>query len=357
MRGRSRGIRALTLLVVIAAAGAAVAGPAEQDALKRARTRELMQLLLSGIFGGGNSVGYLGDMGAAPASLADLAAASGSPAYSSGNAGGVGMGYGGPYVSRPGASAASFVDAWGSPLAIEATAGALRLRSAGPDRDPATQADNVYLPLEPRTTHGGIEVEVTAMTFDGAVAGLLDATEVAVSVYFAAAGSEATAAATYAAGTQTFTRSGVHLGRHYVRASALTPTDFSVASADQVVWLKGRTVRAQLRLVLAEGGGTLVCHDPAGPSPETQTVTSSALSAHLAHGDVAGACAGTGEPEPEASDLLVCHSPGNNPQTKTVSADALAAHLGHGDTPGACPSEPEEDPESEDDSKKKKKKK
>jgi hypothetical protein len=91
---------------------------------------------------------------------------------------------------------------------------------------------------------------------------------------------------------------------------------------------------------------------PGNPeNPVTIEVAEPAVPAHLAHGDTEGACEGdTGpddEPEEESEDdgqptVLVCHvPPGNpdNPVTIEVAAPAVSAHLAHGDTEGACAGE------------------
>ena len=265
--------------------------PRQHDLAKRETTRALMRTLLDGIFGGASGVGYLGDMGVTPGALEDLAAASGSPGYSTSHQGGVGMGYAGPYVARPGAASASFVDAWSTPLALETTATSVRLRSAGPDRDPSTTQDNVYLPLEPRTTHGVIEVSARSVPEGGGEASVLDDGDVQVRVYYAVDGVETSVQASYDSDAEVFRSTALHLGRHYVSVTALTSEDFSVVGEDDVVWLRGRRARTSLRLVL-EGEGTVVCHDPSGKNPRTKTVGDRALSAHLGHGDTLGPCDG-----------------------------------------------------------------
>jgi hypothetical protein len=97
----------------------------------------------------------------------------------------------------------------------------------------------------------------------------------------------------------------------------------------------------------------LVCHVPPGnpENPVTIEVAEPAVPAHLAHGDTEGACAGDEAPEeePESEEqededdgqvkVLVCHvPPGNpvNPVTIEVAEAAVSAHLAHGDTEGAC---------------------
>lgn len=44
-----------------------------------------------------------------------------------------------------------------------------------------------------------------------------------------------------------------------------------------------------------------------------------------------------GTPVDNGEKVLVCHKPGKNQHTLSISSSALPAHLGHGDTRGACP--------------------
>lgn len=99
-----------------------------------------------------------------------------------------------------------------------------------------------------------------------------------------------------------------------------------------------------------------LCHVPPGNPDAAHTVSvgAPAVPAHLAHGDVEGACVdddgeeGADEeevPGEEAEDdgetakVLVCHVPPGNPEaahTIEVAESALPAHLAHGDAEGAC---------------------
>jgi hypothetical protein len=216
---------------------------------KLARTTASMQRLVTALFGSPNSVGYIGDMGGLPASLEELTATGGSPAYSTNHPGSVGMGFNGPYLSRAGSTSSALVDAWNSPLALVAGSGGVRIRSAGPDRNPTTDADNVYYPLAPRTTHGTIEVVVTSVPETGGSATPLDDGEVEVRVYYAVAGTETSALAAYTGANGTFRLQNVHVGRHHVAVSARTPGDFAVASRTDTVTLRGRKASARLQLV------------------------------------------------------------------------------------------------------------
>ena len=310
-------------------------GARGNDLEKRDETQQRMELLAAGIFGSGTGGGYLSDMGRVPAALAELAASSGSPAYSTSNQGSVGMGFNGPYVSRIAASSSQVVDAWGSPIEIVAGTSDLRLRSAGPDRDASTDTDNLYHPVQARTTHGTIEVTVTSIPSSGGAATPLTGSDVTLTVYYASNGAQASTSAAYTGSGGVFRAQNVHVGRHYVSVTATTPADYSVSTRSDVVALRGRKVSASLQLTQADP--VTVCH-----SSVTTSVTPSTLQAHLGHGDTQGACAATPTPTPTptpapSDDVTLCHNPGRNQQTKTVPQSAASGHLGHGDTLGACP--------------------
>jgi hypothetical protein len=111
-----------------------------------------------------------------------------------------------------------------------------------------------------------------------------------------------------------------------------------------------------------------ICHNPTGSTaaPQTLTISRSALSAHIAHGDHIGACTAADKPVVEQNPtpivppvvvpvvppatgtqtqpvpeetITICHKPNgnsNNVQTLTIPKSALTTHLAHGDHIGPC---------------------
>lgn len=92
-----------------------------------------------------------------------------------------------------------------------------------------------------------------------------------------------------------------------------------------------------------------LCHFPPG-NPEnfhTIVVGPDAVDGHIAHGDTEGPCDpddledGNGEEDGEGGEKVVlCHIPPGSPEnahTVEVSESAVEAHLAHGDIEGACP--------------------
>lgn len=142
-----------------------------------------------------------------------------------------------------------------------------------------------------------------------------------------------------------------------------------------------------------EDNGTIICHSPPGNSNSAHTITigSSALSAHLNHGDSTGACDSSNSSDDSSSDnssnddnssddsnsddnssndnssnddsssdddssddnsndnsnkVTICHIPPGNPDAAhsiTIGSPALSAHLAHGDTQGGCNGEAEDE--------------
>jgi hypothetical protein len=95
-----------------------------------------------------------------------------------------------------------------------------------------------------------------------------------------------------------------------------------------------------------------ICHKPGTNAEQTLIVSTSALEAHLAHGDYVGTCGGEPTEQPDApgqgaEKVTICHKPGTSAErTLIVSASALEAHLAHGDYVGTCSGEPTEQPDA-----------
>ncbi len=222
--------------------------PRASDSEKRAQTRELLHDVIVALFGERGGLGYIADMGALPASLEDLAAPSGTPSYSTANPGRVGMGFNGPYLPRAGAGTSPLVDAWGTPITLVASGGTLRLRSAGPDRNASTSADNLHVPILPRTTHGIVQVTVTRVPEGGGTSTPLDDSDVDVRVYYASHGAQASSPAVYTGTPGVFQLANVHVGRHHVTVAARVPEDYVVATGSDTVSLSGARVQTAIQL-------------------------------------------------------------------------------------------------------------
>ncbi len=91
-----------------------------------------------------------------------------------------------------------------------------------------------------------------------------------------------------------------------------------------------------------------ICHIPPGNPENAHTIeiSESAVSAHLAHGDILGECEEDGNDDGgedgENEKVTICHIPPGNPEnahTIEISESAVPAHLAHGDILGECPSE------------------
>jgi hypothetical protein len=309
-RRAARALGALLALAgALAAAAPAAATPA--DRVKREQTQQTMRALLEALLGSGDSSGYVADMGQLPASLAGLAAAAVPndpllPVFAL-LSGGVGMGYRGPYLPRAAAAAQSFVDAWGTPIELLAGSGTVQLRSAGPDRDSATSADNILYPTSPRATHGLLEVKLDCGTTGSSAVAPCATGEASVRVYFSSAGTESSTTA-LSSGASLLQFPNLHVGSHYVVAQAVNPSGWQIASASDVVLLRGRKATSWLRLV-----------GPAAAEEEEDEEEDE-------------------EPGNEDEVQPICHKPNSkNAKTLYLTASSRQSHLDHGDTSGVCP--------------------
>ncbi len=103
------------------------------------------------------SFGYLGDMGRLPSALTELVEQGSQPPFTTtGNVGGVGTGWRGPYLTGPFATADLLRDPWGEAFAYAAG----QIRSGGPDRVLGTADDLVFPVQGPVQTTGTLLVTV-----------------------------------------------------------------------------------------------------------------------------------------------------------------------------------------------------
>lgn len=182
--------------------------------------------------------GYVGDVGALPASLDDLNANPGIPAYgSAGNANGVGMGWNGPYVNIGGSAGDYQADAWGNNYFFSTGDGlpAGQILSLGADGKQGTNDDLTFPPSAVDVT-GDLSITVKVADQNNTqVTQVLDETEVIVDIHFSSSGAEAHATVNYAGGL--FTATGLHQGVHavYIEGKDLTSYDDDTVTANALV--------------------------------------------------------------------------------------------------------------------------
>jgi len=148
---RSRGFTLIEVIVVVAVLSilASLALPYAAKFIDIARvesTRRQIEELHRAVVGDpkGPTAGYLGDMGALPASLDPLNTQGGQPGRTYGPLG-VKHGWDGPYMKFGYSARAYLVDGWGKDLRYN-NPGPGQIRSDGPDRTPGTPDDIIYPP-------------------------------------------------------------------------------------------------------------------------------------------------------------------------------------------------------------------
>lgn len=244
---------ALVLLSILAGATAPLA-------VQHARTQRLrttldrMGRIVEGMVGDPtrSGHGYVGDLGALPANLADLNTRGAQPLLVVDPNDGVGAGYNGPYVPQTGAAGAAFVDAWGSAFAY--VAGVAQVSSAGPDRQFGT-ADDLLVPDAPPVAVGNVVVTLNGVPNDGGPACVLGDDDADVFVARSNAGVRVEDRVFGPVGSGgPFVGGAIHNGLHGVRV--VGGGAFAGASVRDVVEVSAGS--SQLRLALIQ---------PAGPPP------------------------------------------------------------------------------------------
>jgi hypothetical protein len=277
----------LIALQFLASPAAAPKGARASDRSEHEETLRSMGTLMDALFGTGDGIGYIRDMGGLPSSLLDLVPATGSPAASTGDAGQVAMGYHGPYLRRAGGTSQARLDGGSTPIAIVSSGGTVPLESAEPERDPMTTSDSLLYPVVVRATQGTAEVLPFGVPSSGGSATALTSAVLDVSVYVASHSVQSSSAASEVS-ADIFQTSGIHVGQHYVTVSAQVPGAYDVSSASEMVARRGSKVTKQLRLVAK--APTTVRHKPNGNQPQTLGLPPSSVAAHLNHGDSLGSC-------------------------------------------------------------------
>ncbi len=191
-----------------------------------------------------DTFGFLGDMGALPATLDELVNLGAQPVYLV-DVNGIGAGWNGPYVSGPSPGSDPTIDGWGTAFQYNPAAG--QVTSAGSDRTFATPDDLVF-PGAPLVTAGNLSVPVTGVPNDAGAPCALGSAEVAAFVSLSNAGARAEVPM---GGVGPFTSAALHNGAHAVRIQGLGA--WAGAGATDVVVVRGGGVVKGLTLVQPGG--------------------------------------------------------------------------------------------------------
>ncbi|MGF1723912.1 PEP-CTERM sorting domain-containing protein [Photobacterium nomapromontoriensis] len=121
---------------------------------------------------------------------------------------------------------------------------------------------------------------------------------------------------------------------------------------NQVFTLFILTLFSVISLPLLAANDSIICHKPGTPAENTLSVNQNALPGHLGHGDTLGACVSDDDDNSVdnnggntnaannnsgGNNVIICHLPGTPAEnTISVNQSALSGHLGHGDISGAC---------------------
>jgi prepilin-type N-terminal cleavage/methylation domain-containing protein len=154
----------IAILAIVAGAMAPLASRAI-DSARQDQTLKRQQLIYQTIFGDASAPGsgFLSDIGRLPTTdLAELAVIGNLPAYSI-KACGVGSGWRGPYLLDGVDSSGRPLDGWGTPMDLVGG----QIRSAGPDHDMTTAADNLLYPSNPITINNiNASIAITVKALD-----------------------------------------------------------------------------------------------------------------------------------------------------------------------------------------------
>jgi len=262
-RRKAEGFTLIEVIVVIAVISilASIALPYAVKFIDMARvesTRKQIEEIHRAIVGDptGPTAGYLGDMGAPPASLDRLNTQGSQPGRSYGTLG-VMYGWDGPYVRFGYSAGAYLVDGWGRNLAYNASTG--QIRSGGADT--TTTADDIVYPSASVVPTGRLLVNLYVWRTDNTTSqyilnpqpGAFPGMQAGVQLYYSLNGAISPtplfAGMPPGASGPPYTLGPTHEGFHEVFATCTLPPDAQV-SGRAVVYIPGNNRQTQLNLYL-----------------------------------------------------------------------------------------------------------
>lgn len=242
-------IEIVVALVLVSLVAGALAPLVVRQANERRRvlTIEKLKRLHRGMVGAAeyDTFGFVGDMGALPATLDELVALGAQPPYLV-DVNGIGAGWNGPYADGVGPGSDPVVDGWGTAFQYNAVAG--QVTSAGGDRALGT-ADDLLYPSAAVVTTGNLSVPVTGVPNNAGLPCALSSAEVAAFVSLSNAGARVE---NPMGGVGPFSATGLHNGAHGVRIQGLGV--WAGAGAVDVVVVRGTSAVKALTLIQPAGG-------------------------------------------------------------------------------------------------------